>query len=97
MKSSATIATENARRYMIQLCKHFAHKVPATFGEREGEILFDGGKVGLRAAPQTLMLWTEAPEAADVARLEEVVERHLKRFAFREPDLTLDWRRARPA
>jgi hypothetical protein len=97
MKSSATIPTTNGRRYMIQLCKHFGHRVPATFDDREGEIVFEGGKVGLRAAPETLMLWTEAPEIADVQRLEQVVESHLKRFAFREPDLALDWRRASAA
>lgn len=94
MKSTATILTPNARRYMIQLCKHFAHKVPATYGEREGEILFEAGVVGLRAAPQTLMLWAKAAEPVGLQRLEQVVESHLKRFAFREPAIALDWRRA---
>lgn len=94
MKSTATILTPNARRYMIQLCKHFAHRVPATYGEREGEIVFDAGTLGLRAAPQTLMLWAKASEPGGLQRLEQVVERHLKRFAFREPEIDFDWRRA---
>jgi len=94
MKSTATILTPNARRYMIQLCKHFGHRVPATFGEREGEIVFEAGVVGLRAAPKTLMLWANAAEAGGLERLERVIESHLKRFAFREPQITLDWRRA---
>jgi len=94
MKSSATIPTANGRRYMIQLCKHFAHRAPATFNDREGEILFEAGKVGLRAAPETLMILAEAAEPAGLDRLEGVVASHLKRFAFREPDLAVDWRRA---
>jgi uncharacterized protein len=94
MKSSTTLLTPNARKYMIQLCKHFGHRAPATYNDREGEIVFEVGKVGLRAAPETLMLWTDAPELNAVERLEQVIESHLKRFAFREPELSFDWRRA---
>jgi len=94
MKSTATIRTPNARRYMIQLCKHFGHCVPATYGEREGEIVFEAGKIGLRAAPETFMLWAHADEAGGLERLEQVVETHLRRFAFREPNLAVEWRRA---
>ena len=94
MKSSATLLTPNGRKYMIQLCKHFGHRVPATYGEREGEIVFEAGKVGLRAAPETLMLCADADQASGLDRLEQVIESHLKRFAFREPDLAFAWRRA---
>lgn len=94
MKSAATILTPNGRRYMIQLCKHFGHRVPATYDEREGEIVFEAGKIGLRAAPETFMVSVSAPEADALQSLEQVVESHLKRFAFREPALTLDWRRS---
>ena len=41
MRSSATVPTSHARRYMVQLCKHFAHRVPATFDERDGRIQFE--------------------------------------------------------
>ena len=94
MKSSTTLLTPNGRKYMIQLCKHFGHRAPATYNDREGEIVFEGGRVGLRAAPETLMLCAEATEASGIERLEQVIERHLKRFAFREPELSFDWRRA---
>jgi hypothetical protein len=94
MKSSTTLLTPNGRKYMIQLCKHFGHRAPATYNDREGEIVFEVGKVGLRAAPETLMLCAEANEPSGVERLEQVIESHLKRFAFREPELSFDWRRA---
>jgi hypothetical protein len=94
MQSSATVPTANARRYMIQLCKHFGHRVPASFDEREGRIGFEAGEVRLRAADETLMLTAEAGAPEGLARLEGVIESHLKRFAFREPALAVEWRRA---
>jgi hypothetical protein len=94
MKSTATIPTAHGAKYMVQLCKHFAHRVPATHAGREGRITFEAGTVGLRAAPETLMLWAEGVGPADLDSLEQVVGSHLKRFAFREPELAVDWSRA---
>ena len=94
MRSSSTIVTEASHRYMAQLCKHFAHRVPATLGERESQITFEQGQVHLRASPATLMIRVEAAGPVGLGRLETVVASHLKRFAFREPDLAVEWRRA---
>jgi hypothetical protein len=94
MRSSSTIVTDSSHRYMSQLCKHFGHRVPTVLGEREGRITFEAGEVHLRASPATLMIRLEAAEPEGVARLESVVESHLKRFAFREPDLAVAWSRA---
>ena len=94
MRSSATIPTANARRYMSQLCKHFAHRVTATFGDREGSIAFTAGEVRLRAAPENLMLVADAAQPEGLDLLERIVESHLRRYAFREPDLAVVWRRA---
>ena len=60
MRSSSTVVTDDSHRYMAQLCKHFAHRVPATLGERESRIAFKGGEVYLRASPATLMILAEA-------------------------------------
>jgi hypothetical protein len=94
MRSSSTIPTGHGRRYMIQLCKHFGHRLEASFDDREGRIGFAGGEVRLRASPDNLMVVADAEEDEALARLERVVESHLRRFAFREPDLAVDWRRA---
>lgn len=93
MKSSATVATAHAARYMAQLCKHFAHRIPASFEGQEGRITFEAGEAALRASRDTLMLVTRAADAEGLARVEQVVASHLKRFAFREPDLAVEWRR----
>src|ERR1700743_1847774 len=94
MKSNAMAPTGEARRYMIQLCKHFAHRVPASFGEREGKISFEAGEVRLRATPENLTVEADAETPEGLDRLEDVIARHLRRFAFREPDLAVEWRRA---
>ena len=93
MKSSATVPTSHAQRYMTQLCKHFGHRVPATLAGQEGKVAFEAGEASMRASPDTLMLVSCAGDAEGLARIERTIESHLKRFAFREPDLAVQWRR----
>jgi hypothetical protein len=93
VRSVAGIATPHAGKYLIQLCKHFQHKLPVVSDERSGQITFPAGVCRLRAEGETLTLSLEAGDAAQMATLQDVVARHLVRFAFRE-ELTIDWRAA---
>ena len=92
-RSVADVATPHASRYLQQLCKHFAHRLPVTFDPAAGHIAFDGGDCRLAATDGLLSLTVTASGAEQRARLEDVVARHLVRFAFRE-DMTIDWRAA---
>jgi len=92
-RSVAEVATAHASRYLQQLCKHFAHKLPVTFDEHAGQITFSIGECRLAATDGVLRLSLEAQNAADMPQLQDVVERHLVRFAFRE-ELKMDWRPA---
>lgn len=89
-QSVAEVATPNASRYLQQLCKHFAHKLPVTFDELAGDITFSLGTCRLAANEGVLELALGAPDEEQMARLQDVVARHVVRFAFRE-DLTFDW------
>jgi hypothetical protein len=81
-----------AGRYLNQLCKHFAHKLPTTLGEREGRIEFAWGVCTLATEGDTLVLGATAADDAALDRLQHVVARHLERFAFRDkPEVR--WRR----
>ncbi len=80
----ATVRTDAGSRYLQQLCKHFAHKLPARFDPQHGRIEFPAGLCTLAAAPDGLTLTVETPDADSLARLTDVVARHLQRFAFRE-------------
>ncbi len=88
--SMATIATPNARKYLVQLCKHFQHKRPVTFDPRSGRIEFSIGDCRLDASEGMLTISLSAPDEAQMAQLQEVIASHLVRFAFREPP-KIEW------
>lgn len=86
------IPTENASRYLQQLCKHWSHKYPVEFTAQNGRIEMSAGVLILDADPEGLGLrLTTEPE--NLERMEGVVADHLRRFAFRE-ELQFDWKPA---
>jgi hypothetical protein len=97
MIATARVPLSAPRRYLGQLCKHFAHKIEANWAEdySTGHIAFPMGSCDLAAdeVAGKLVMQVSAVDEEDLARLEGVVARHLERFAFREP-LTVTWTRA---
>ena len=94
--STAQIATERASIYLQQLCKHFAHKLAVEFTPEQGTIPFSVGTCRLEAADGRLTLKVEAEDAERLVQVEGIVERHLARFAFRDPPVIV-WRPAEQA
>lgn len=95
-QSVARVETERASIYLQQLCKHFAHRRPVTFTPEQGRIEFDIGTCRLEAANGILTLVADADDADRLAQLQDVVDKHLVRFAFRAP-LKIEWIAAAPA
>lgn len=92
---AAHIPTNEASRYLQQLCKHWSHKFEVTFTPSEGRVPFpNGATCTMSAASDALALRMEAADAAEAARMAEVVINHLQRFAFRAPLVVPDWRAA---
>lgn len=91
LTSQADVATDRPIPYMRQLCKHFGHRVPATFDDNSGEIRFDAGRCDLRAGDGVLHLTVSAADEAGIERLREVVGSHLERFGRRD-ELSVSWR-----
>jgi hypothetical protein len=89
-RSTAEVATPQASRYLQQLCKHFEHKLPVTHDAVSGRISFSTGMCELAAADGVLRLACTAPEAEKLPQLQDVVARHLVRFAFRE-EMQVEW------
>jgi len=89
--SIARIATPKARNYMIQLCKHFGHKVEASYTDTTGRIAF-GDRICELDSSQTdvLAITLHAESEPSLHAIEDVVARHLVRFAFKE-DLAIQW------
>jgi hypothetical protein len=82
--AEAVVATTLPRRFMGQLCKHFQHKLPVVLNQDDGRIAFDSGVCTLRAETDALRMRVEAADADTLTHLEDVVARHLLRFAFRD-------------
>ena len=91
--SHAEITTPRASRYLQQLCKHFAHKLPVTFDPNTGKISFSTGDCDLSADGERLHLNLTAPDGSQMTQLKDVVVRHLVRFAFRE-EMAIAWQDA---
>jgi hypothetical protein len=85
LTAQARVATLLPRRYLSQLCKHFEHRLPVTLAEANGTISFPDGLCTLTAEADALVMSVTAADAAALAKLEDVVARHLLRFAFRDP------------
>jgi hypothetical protein len=93
VRSVATIATPQAQRYLSQLCKHFQHRRPVTLEATAGHIGFDAGNCDLLADDTALILTATAADAEALQQLQDVIARHLLRFAFREA-MRIDWQPA---
>ena len=89
--TSATIHTDHASKYILQICKHFAHRVEVAYDEVRGECRFVCGTATLHADPGLLRIEVAAPDEGQAEETRDVVERHLLRFAFREELQPLKW------
>ncbi|MBB3946566.1 hypothetical protein GGQ73_002520 [Rhizobium skierniewicense] len=89
--AQSELATENGSQYLVQLFKHFAHKIEVSYSETHGDCEFDFGKASLDAHSDRLTIAITAPDEEKLERAKSVVESHLLRFAFREEVDKLDW------
>ncbi|OIN10442.1 DUF2218 domain-containing protein [Oceanisphaera psychrotolerans] len=89
-ESSTFINTGDGSKYLRHLCKHFNHKVEASWTDSEGEIHFDIGRCTLAANADTLSIHCCAEDEARLEELKEVIKSHFDRFARREHHV-LDW------
>lgn len=100
--STANVPTENAGRYIQQLCKHWSHNLKVEFSPEEGTVVFPASgrsgewpgeaRLSLVAGADHLRCDLEASVGEQLEALKGVVESHLDRFAFREAPLSFDWK-----
>ena len=77
--SHAEIPTASASRYLQQLCKHFAHKLPVTFDPAEGRIGF-----------YDPALFEPKREVTFTGRIEGYEERKVDGYVYRFPRMAAD-------
>ncbi|WP_412050737.1 DUF2218 domain-containing protein [Hoeflea sp. Naph1] len=92
-RSAAYLETANGRKYLTQLCKHFAHKIEVSYSEGRGECHFPGSLGRLEADESGLRMAVEADDEDGLKRVQSIIEVHLIQFSFREKLEGLDWLR----
>lgn len=93
LESTAYLQTAEGRKYLVQLFKHFAHKIAVSYTEQHGECQFACGAAVLDADADGLRMTVTAADEENLAQTQTIIESHLARFAFREELGALDWRR----
>lgn len=84
------VNSEKAKRYLVQLCKHFAHKTPAEYDETQGRVDFRPGLCVMTATDDALFVRCEAGAAPELERVMHIVEDHIVRFGWREK-VVVEW------
>lgn len=88
---TGTFVTEHAAKYVAQLCKHFAHKVTATYEGNKGQADLPSGPAEITAYPDHLQVIMQlaSPDKAILAR--HIIDSHMVRFAHREGFKEMNW------
>lgn len=82
--SRIRIKTEKASRYLQQVCKHFAHKIPVTHTPVKGAVEIQFGKFEFAVAEGHLTMIVTARDKESLEKVQMVIIKHLDRFAFKE-------------
>ncbi|MBL7736395.1 MAG: DUF2218 domain-containing protein [Chitinophagaceae bacterium] len=93
IQSSAKILTKEGSAYIRKLCRHFAHKVPASYTESDGRAELPGCICLMHADTDALAFTVTGKSTGEVMRAEDIITRHLLKFAFRE-QLEISWDQA---
>lgn len=90
MKAIVRIKTTEGANYIGKLCRHFKHKIEATYEGNRGVAHFPAGICQMLAEPDTLIFEVEARDEEGMQRIQGALDRHLIKFAFRE-ELVINW------
>lgn len=92
LTSIANVETEFGQPYLQRLCRHFAHKIPASFDGPSGTIEFPFGTCQIEVDNQCMRIQVDVAEAENLDRAETVIADHLIRMANRD-DPVVAWER----
>jgi hypothetical protein len=94
LTSVANVATDTPARYAKQLASHLGRRVEVENLPGDGyRLVFDAAEGVLTPEPDRLVMRASAPDAETLARIQDVLGRHLERFGQRK-ELTVTWEAA---
>jgi hypothetical protein len=82
--ATAHVAIPTPPRYMNRLAKHFEHRVAVQRDERSANVAFPDAPCTMQASDTHLDIRIDAASSEQLARLQEVVTKHLKQVASQE-------------
>lgn len=88
--SIAHVKTLNASSYLRKLCQHWSHRFPVEYTAEHGAIQLPQATCTLDASPEAVTIHLDLKADADEPHLRQVVEEHIRRFAFQE-ELIFAW------
>jgi predicted O-methyltransferase YrrM len=89
--ATARVATARPGRYLKQLVSHMGHKATTSLtADGRGSITVASGTCTLTPTPDYLELTATAVDTEALARVQDVIARHLVRFATQE-ELVVEW------
>jgi hypothetical protein len=96
--AEAKIETEDASRYLLELCQHLNDKVAAhpemqahvEWSETHGTAHFGWGRCTMKANTDALILRAESDDQDGLEQVQEFVSRHLEKHGAGE-QLTVSW------
>lgn len=92
---SGTVETENASKYLQQLCKHFAHKVEVEYDAASARVQFPPGLCLMTAEDNVLSFYCRSEQDLGLDVIQSIIDKHLAKFAWRE-EIAVDWARGMP-
>lgn len=90
MKSISKIKTSAASSYIGKLCRHFVHKIDASYTATTGKALFPAGPCLMHADADYLTFEIEAADEEGLEAIKGTLVRHLVKFAYKE-ELYIEW------
>ena len=91
MFSSADVAIDRPERYGKQLASHLGHKVAVADLDNGWALTIGEGTGRILPGDEILRLEAEADNAELLTRIQDVLERHLRKFATKAGELEVSW------
>jgi hypothetical protein len=84
------IGTQDAKKYLQRLCKHFQHKVDVQHNKDNALIQFEEGICAMQFSNNTLHMGCKASNTDDLKAITDTMDRHITAL-FRDNTLTVHW------
>ncbi len=89
--SQSQFTTQTPEKYLMQMCKHFAHKVETNYSSTQGFVDFPCGSAEFLVSDNNLIFKVTADTNENLNQSKSIIESHIVRFAYRENLEKLDW------